>query len=267
MNENIPRADGATRGDRVEAAALIAAGVVLICIPLLALADKVDTPWLILSLLGGLAGLLICGLGVRWFQQEGPSLESSLATTDRDFMATELADGPLELRLIEAGQRFVAHCLRFVTFATAGLLMLVDLGPLRWVVVAMFGTSFLADQWMLRPRPHVLHTDGLRRQGLLSPIEIPWSSVRAVFWSHYPGAVRPPFPSGERLILELDEGNDLEFVFRGASASDDAASMARALVKHLDSKVRILTPKRERAEVGRQDVSEHLSSSPAPPES
>ncbi len=267
MNQNSPRADGATRGDRIEAAALIVAGMVLLCVPLLALVDEVDTPWLLLSLLGGIAGLYIGGLGVRWFRQEGPSLESSLATADSSFMDTEATEEPLELRLIEAGQRFVAHCLRFVTFGAAGLLMLVELGTLRWGVVAMFGTSFLADQWMLRPRPYVVHSDGLRRRGLLSPVEIPWSRVSSVFWSHYPGTQRPPFPSGERLILEIDEGNDLEFVFRGASAATDAARMARALVTHLDNKVRVLRPRRERAEFGRQDVSNHLASTQADYES
>jgi len=141
--------------------------------------------------------------------------------------------------------------------------MLVDLGPLRWAVVAMFGTSFLADQWMLRPRPYVVHGEGLRRRGLLAPVEIPWSKVTAVFWSHYPGTERPPFPSGERIILEIDEGNDLEFVFRGASAAIDAARMARSLVSHLDTKVRVLRPRRERTLVERQDVSEHLASTPA----
>ena len=257
MNEAVPRADGATRGDRIEATALIVAGIVLLCIPVLALMDELEPHWLLLSLLSAVAGLAIGGLGLRWFREEGPSLESTLAVANATFMANDPRPTPLELRLIDAGKRSVAHCLRFVAFGSAGLLMFVDLGALRWLIVAMLGTSFLADQWMLRPRRYVIRDSGLQRRGLFSPIETPWSSVKTVFWRHYPGTERPPFPSGERLIFELDEGDGLEFVFRGDSASSDAAMVARSLVAHLENKVRILSPRRARPEIERQDVSKH----------
>ncbi len=261
MNESSLRSDGATRGDQIEATALIIAGVVLMCIPVLAVVDQLDTLWLFVSLAAGAAGLVIGGVGVRWFRQEGPYLESSLATADSRFLSLDGCERPVELRLIEAGQRFVAHCLRFVAFGSAGLIMLVELGPARWLVVAMFGTSFLADQWMLRPRLYTLNTDGLERRSLLAPLKISWSCVKTVYWRHYPANNQPPFPSGERLIFELKEGKDLEFVFRGSSAKDQAETMTRTLVAHLDNKVRILSPRHGRAEIVRQDVSEHLSPS------
>lgn|GEM_PF-1642116 len=261
MNEPVPRADGATRGDRIEATALIVAGLVLLCVPVLALMDELEPHWLLLSLLSAVAGLAIGGLGLRWFREEGPRLESSLAIADAAFMASEPRPTPVELRLIDAGKRFVAHCLRFIAFASAGLLMFVELGPVRWLVIAMLGTSFLADQWMLRPRRYVILDSGLQRRGMLSPIEIPWSSITTVFWRHYPGTERPPFPSGERLIFELEKGDGLEFVFRGDSASNDASSMARNLVVFLENKVRILSPRRTRPEIERQDVSKHLEAS------
>ena len=263
MNNKNLRADGATRGDRIEATALVIAGVVLLFVPLLAVIDELTTPWQLLSGAIGMGGLGIGSIGLRWFRREGPGLESSLATADARFMATEPAATPLDLRLVEAGQRFIAHCLRFVALGSGALLMLVDLGPLRWLVVAMFGTSFLADQWLLRPRSYVLHDDGLRRRGLLSPVEVPWPSVRAVFWRHYPGSARPLFPSGERLILELNEGADLEFVFRGGAATADASKMARALVAQLDNRVRVLSPRRARTDIENRNVSEHVSGASA----
>jgi len=252
------RLDGATRGDRTEATALIVGGGALACMPLLALVDHLDTPWLLLSLAGGLAGVAIAGLGIRWFRSEGPTLESGLASANAAFVATPPEDLPIDLRLAAASQRLVAHSLRFVAIGSAAVLMVVNLGPLRWVVVAMLVTSFLADQVLLRPRTYVLHEDRLSRWGLFATDDLSLDDVKTVYWRHYPGEVTPPFPSGERLIFELEQGPGVEFVFRGASASEDAARLARALLPRLENRLRILTPRRGRTEVATSNVSEHL---------
>jgi len=254
------RLDGATRGDQIEATALMVGGGALLCMPLLALIDGMETVWLVLSLCGGLAGLAIAGLGVRWFSSEGPPLQSTLANSNASFVAITPDELPINLRLVEARQRFQAHCLRFVALGSGATLMVVDLGQaMRWLVVGLFITSFIADQFLLRPRRYTLHDERLSRTGLFSPLDLAWGTVKTVYWRHYPHDLKPPFPSGERLIFELEEGPDLEFVFLGKSASDDAARLARALLPRLESRLRILTPRPERAEIGEHNVSEHVA--------
>jgi hypothetical protein len=255
------RLDGATQGDQIEATALIVGGGALLCMPLLALIDGVPTVWLMLSLGGGLAGLAIAGLGVRWFSSEGSPLESSLASSNAAFVAMAQEEVPINLLLVEARQRFQAHCLRFVALGAGAVLMVFDdLGDImRWLVVALFIVSFVADQFLLRPRRYILHEERLSRTGLFAPLDLAWETVKTVYWRHYPDDVKPPFPSGERLIFDLEEGSDLEFVFRGTSASDDAARLARALLPRLGNRLRILTPRRERAEIGEHNVSEHVA--------
>jgi hypothetical protein len=258
VNDPGLRLDGATRGDRTEATALIVGGGALACMPLLALIDRLDTPWLLVSLAGGLVGLGIAGLGIRWFRSEGPTLESGLASANAAFVATPPEEPPIDLRLAAASQRLVAHSLRFVAIGSAAVLMVVNLGPVRWVVVAMLVTSFLADQVLLRPRTYVLHEDRLSRWGLFATLDLPLADIKTVYWRHYPVGLRPPFPSGERMIFELEEGAGVEFVFRGASASKDAARLARALLPKLENRLRILTPRRQRTEVATSNVSEHV---------
>jgi len=258
VNQPSLRADGATRGDLTEATALVVGGGALLAMPLLALIDQLDTVWLLLSLAGGLAGAAITGLGVRWFRRQGPPLESGLAAADPSFIARPLMDLPVSLLLVEASQRFRAHCVRFVALGSGALLVVFPLGALRWPVVALLVTSFIADQVLLRPKRYLLHEDRLTRSSWLMPHELRLDAVKAVYWRHYPPGHKPPFPSGERLIFELSEGRDLEFVFRGAAASDQAARIARALLPQLDSRLRILTPRRERAEVTATNVSEQL---------
>jgi len=227
--------------------------------PLLALIDQLDTVWLLLSLAGGLAGAAITGLGVRWFRREGPPLESSLAVADPSFVARALLELPIHLQLVEANQRFRAHCVRFVALGSAALLVLFPLGELRWPVVALFVTSFIADQVLLRPKRYLLHEDRLIRSSWFVPHEFRLETVKVVYWRHYPPGQKPPFPSGERLIFEFEEGRDLEFVFRGAGAADQAARIARALLPQLDNRLRILTPRRERTELAGTNVSEQLT--------
>ena len=237
----------------------IVGGGALMSMPLLALVDRLNSLWLLLSLAGGLAGVAIAGLGIRWFRREGPALESNLASGNAAFVARPPVELPINLHLIEAKQRFQAHCLRFVAIGAAALLMFVNLGMLRWLVIALLLTSFLADQFLLRPRRYVLHDDRLSRTGLFAPLDLQWSTVKMAYWRHYPAELTPPFPSGERLIFELEVGPDLEFVFRGTNACDDATRLARALLPRLENRLRLLTPRRDRAEIAERNVSEHLA--------
>ncbi|MBJ93591.1 MAG: hypothetical protein CMP23_03865 [Rickettsiales bacterium] len=253
-----PRADGATRSDWVEAAALVAGGMVLLAVPVLTMLDPSERAWQLFSLVLGLPGLAIVGYGLRWFLREGPELESVLATSHTELMSLPAPKLPIELALKEAGQRIVAHSLRMVAFGCAALLMLANPGPLRWLVIALCGTSFIADQWLLRSRSYRFSEEGLNRPAAVSSLTLPWDQIEMVFWRHYPGPEQPVFPSGERIIIASRQFRALEFVFRGPSAREEAAALCRVLVKRLDTKVRILRPRPQREPVVNQQVSQRL---------
>jgi hypothetical protein len=232
------RTDGATRGDLAEATALVVTGGALLLMPVVAVLDRVDPGWLWVAIAGAGAGLLIAGLGVRWFLVDGPPLQSLPA----EQVAGLGAEVPLPaaVRLIEARERTRAHGLRLVAVVAGLLLMLVDLGFLRWLVVGAFFASFAADQILLRPLRWILDDRGLRRDGRIGRRALAWSDVRAVWWRAYGDGAAAPFPSGERVIVEREGGDDLEFVFHRRGLGTEARAFVSALAPLVGDKLRVL---------------------------
>lgn len=236
-----PRPDGATRGDKAEATALVAGGAVLLVLPFLALLDRVADAWFWLCLVAAAGGAIILGLGLRWFATEGPALGAE-AASGHPACSGGPVGLPVNVRLVEARNRLWAHGLRLLALGSALLLLVVDLGPARWAVVVLFLASFVADHVLLRPRRYVLDGEGLRGTAFLSR-KIAWQDVESAWWRHYPKGRRPPFPTSERLIVELRSGADLEFVFHRRYGGTDASFVVRAVQPLLGERLRVLSPR------------------------
>lgn len=238
------RADGATRGDLAEAASLVVAGGVLLALPILSILDRLGSVWTWLCVAGALGGAIIAGLGLRWFIVEGPPL---VALNAKDEPALR-RDAPIELpagvRLVDARSRLRAHILRFVAIASGGLLILFDLGPLKWVILGLFFVSFVADQLLLRPVRWILDEEGLGRSTWVGSTRVLWKDVTSLYWRHYPDQLQPPFPTGERVIIEQEgEARDLEFVFHRRSPGTDGTLFVQALAPVVGNRLRVLRPR------------------------
>jgi hypothetical protein len=240
-----PRADGATRGDLAEATAMLMAGAALIFLPIFALLDRQATAWVWVTAFAGAAGVAIGALGIRWFLVEGPALAAFEGKKDAA-LTGGVVPLPARVRLVEAKARLTAHALRFAALAGGALLILFELGAFKWVAVALFAVSFIADHLLLRPRPWFLEDGQLRGGGLFFKVTVPWSEVQTVHWRHYPGKRRPPFPGGERIIVELEGGEDLEFVFHKRYGGTNASFVVRAMLPLLGDRVRSLRPREKR---------------------
>lgn len=259
------RPDGATRGDLAEAAALIVGGLAMLFLPLIVLLDRMAEGWFWVTSAMSLAGAFVALLGVRWFVTEGPTLTSRSAADD-DTLIGGAIDLPANVRLVEARNRLRAHGLRFAALASGALLVAVDVGGLGWVVVGLFLLSFIADHVLLRPQRYVLDEAGLTAEGLFGGRTLRWGDVEAVHWRHYPGDQRPPFPGGERLIIERTDTDDREFVFHRRYGGTDAELVVRALLPVLEDKVRSLRPAQgARVDVPDTSVAALLDSSEAAP--
>ncbi|MCO4769572.1 MAG: hypothetical protein KDA24_06030 [Deltaproteobacteria bacterium] len=245
------RADGATRGDLTEATSLVVAGGVLLFLPVLAMLDRLGSTWVWLSACGALGGAIIAGLGVRWFLVEGPALVALGPDGEPRVHRAEPIALPAGVRLVEMRARLFAHGLRFTALAAGALLVFVDVGPLKWAVLLLFFVSFVADQLLLRPTRWVLDEAGLTSKSFLGRRSVAWTDVQSVFWRHYPDAAQPPFPSGERVIIE-QEGDtpDLEFVFHKRGVGTAGVTFVQALAPLVGDRLRVLRPRG----VGRVDV-------------
>jgi len=238
------RADGATRGDLAEAASLVVAGGVLLILPLLAILDRLGSLWTWLSAGGAVGGLIIAGLGLRWFIVEGPALVA-IGPNEEELLRRETPIAlPAGVRLVDARRRLRAHVLRFVAIAAGGLLVFFDLGPLKWAVLALFFVSFVADQVLLRPVRWILDEESLTRSSWLGSTRIEWSTVTSLYWRHYPEAAQPPFPSGERVIIEQEgDARDVEFVFHQRSPGTKGQLFVQALAPIVGNRLRVLRPR------------------------
>ncbi len=252
------RPDGATRGDLAEATALIVGGVALLFMPLIVLLDRMAEGWFWAASLFSLLGAFVALLGVRWFVTEGPALTALPASMD-DSLARDAVPLPANVRLVDARHRLAAHALRFAALGSGGLLVAVDVGSLGWLVVGLFLLSFVADHVLLRPQRYVLDERGLHAGGLLRGKPLLWDDVRALHWRHYPGPERPPFPGGERLVVERHNADDREFVFHRRYGGTEADVVVRALLPLLQERVRSLRPgKVERPQVPESSVAASL---------
>lgn len=238
------RADGATQGDLTEAISLVVAGGVLVFLPLLAMLDRLGSTWVWLSAAGALGGAIIAGLGLRWFLVEGPALVALQADAEPRVQREEPIALPAGVRLVEMRSRLVAHSLRFTALSAGAVLVFFELGPIKWAVLVLFFVSFIADQLLLRPARWVLDETSLRSKGLIGRREVKWADVESVYWRHYPGVVQPPFPSGERVIIER-EGDvpDLEFVFHRRATGTAGETFVQALAPLVGGRLRVLRPR------------------------
>ena len=242
------RADGATRGDKAEATALVVGGGVLLTLPFVVLLDRMAEGWFWVSVVAALGGTFILGLGVRWFATVGAPLAST-AAAGHPLCGPPPVEIPINVRLVEARNRQRAHILRFVALGSAVVLLVVDVGPLKWAVVALFLVSFVADHVLLRPRRYVLDDKGLHGAGLLAR-KVSWEGIESVWWRYYPDDHRPPFPTSERLIVEREGGDDVEFVFHRKYGGTEGSFVVRALIPLLGDRLRVLSPRRhERQEL------------------
>ncbi len=255
------RADGATRGDKAEATALVVGGAVLLTLPFVVLLDRMAEGWFWVSVAAALGGVFILGLGVRWFATEGRPLASTPAS-EHPLCGPPPVEIPINVRLVEARNRQRAHLLRFVALGSAVVLLVVDVGPLKWAVVALFLISFVADHVLLRPRRYVLDDKGLHGAGLLAR-KVAWEGTNAVWWRYYPEGSRPPFPTSQRLIVERSGGDDVEFVFHRKYGGTEASLVVRALLPVLADRLRVLSPRTVQRQELDARVSEQLTA-PSP---
>ncbi|MEE2828801.1 MAG: hypothetical protein VX498_06415 [Myxococcota bacterium] len=254
------RSDGATRGDRNEAIAILVGGVVLLAFLPVVLVDRLAQGWLWFGVLLGVGGVVVLAFGLRWFLVEGPRLARIPAEESQG--AAGSASLPREVKLVEGRNRLRAHVLRCTALGSGLVLLLgIDIGVFKWVVVALFLVSFVADHILLRPRKYRLDERGIAGVGLLTRGELRWDAVERLYWRHYPGVLRPPFPSGDRVIIEMIDGDDVEFVFSKRYGEPEARAAIVATAGVLGDRLTLLQPQtRERAEVSSPDISELVSS-------
>ena len=251
------RADGATRGDRNEAIALVVAGACLLSLPLVVVADRFSHVWFWFAALVAVGSTFVLGLGLRWFLLEGPVLAAA-SVSDVSGLRPKAADASsIRLRLVEARNRLRAHAVRFVALGAGLVFLVVDVGPLGWLVVVLFGASFVTDHVLLRPKRYSISGEGLGGLGALTLSELAWANVERVYWRRYPGKARPPFPGGERVVIEVREGPDVEFVFSKRYGGSEARELIEGLASELEDRLVILQPRSTpRADVSTPDVSE-----------
>lgn len=199
--------------------------------------------WLWFGALVACLGVFVLGLGLRWFLLEGPTLGLLSHPTNAGIEAASASRLPTSLRLVEAKNRLRSHIMRFVALGFGGVLLLVDAGPLGWLGVVLFFASFVADHVLLRPKDYELSEAGMAGQSLFTRGSIDWEQVVCAHWRRYPGAERPPFPGGERIILEISDGPDVEFVFVPKYGGAAGADLAGLLLTCLGSRLRVLQPR------------------------
>jgi hypothetical protein len=237
------RADGATRGDRNEAIALVVAGLALLALPWVVVADRLAAPWFWLAVGVAVGAIFVLGLGLRWFLIEGPTLGTLLAVGTAGVVALPLASFPVGLRLVEARNRMRAHALRFTALGSGLLILVVDVGAFGWGVVLLFGVSFVADHVLLRPQNYSVDEAGFTGRGRTARRGIAWDDVTQVHWRRYPGKERPPFPGGERIVIETSQGEDVEFVFSDKYGGSSASEVIAALLPAVAKRIRVLQPR------------------------
>lgn len=218
-------------------------GLVLLPVPLLVFFDRLAGGWFYGSIFFAALGAVSAGFGLRWFLVEGPPLVTAPVESVPALRGAGDPDLPQVVRLIEARSRLIAHSLRFAALGSGILLVIVSLGPLKWLVLALFGASFVADQTLLSPHRWVVDAEGLRRHGPFASDGVPWEDVDAVFWKHYPPGIKPPFPGGERLIIERRKGEDLELVFHRRQNGTDAAFLVRTIAPLVGDRLKVLQPR------------------------
>jgi hypothetical protein len=213
-----------TPADRWEAWTLLLTGVALLPIPALILVDRLDRGWMPIGVLGMFAGLALMALAVRALLGDPPTLR------ERDpGPRPEPPSLPMAVRLGDARNRAIAHGLRAGAMMAGLLLVFLELGPLRWAVLALFVVSFLADPLLLRPRRFVLDEAGLHGGSALAR-GFRFDDVERVLWRRYPPGRAPPWPGGDRLIVVLRDGPPLEYLFlprHGGVTGDDLALALR----------------------------------------
>jgi len=237
------RGDGATRGDRNEAIALVVAGVGLFALPWIVVADRLATVWFWVAVVVMVGATGVLALGLRWFLLEGPTLGTLLAVSDTGVVARSPNSLPATLRLVEAHNRMRAHLIRFAALGSGLLVLVVDVGPIGWVVVFLFGLSFVADHVLLRPKSYQVDSEGVAGGGFVRRAGFSWANVTQVHWRRYPGKERPPFPGGERIVIETSEGEDVEFVFSGKYGGSSAGEVIAAMLPVVGEKIRVMQPR------------------------
>jgi hypothetical protein len=152
-----------------------------------------------------------------------------------------------------------AHALRFLALGSGLFLLVVDVGPLGWGVVGLFAVSFVADHVLLRPKRYVVDAQGFGGSGCLTRRGLRWDAVTCVHWRRYPGKERPPFPGGERIVIEVNEGADIEFVFARKYGGSAGRDVIAALLPVAGEKIRVLQPRSQS-----RDGGSSLQLSPSP---
>ena len=204
--------------------------------------------WLWFAALVACIGVFVLGLGLRWFLLEGPTLGLLSQAENAGIQAAPASSFPSSLRLVEAKNRLRSHLMRFVALGFGGVLLLVDAGPLGWLGVLLFFASFIADHVLLRPKNYELNDSGMTGQSLFTRSALAWEQVVCAHWRRYPGVERPPFPGGERIILEVSDGPDVEFVFVPKYGGATGAELAGLLLACLGPRLRVLQPRSQARE-------------------
>jgi len=244
------RDDGATRGDRNEATALVVAGACLLVLPGVVVADRLPAVWFWVAAVVATGATLVMGLGLRWFLLEGPTLGTLSSVDEAGIIPASRSSFPVSLRLVEARNRMRAHILRFVALGSGLVLLVVDVGVFGWLVVGLFGVSFVADHILLRPKNYLVTEEDIGGVGWLTRTPISWESVKRVHWRRYPGKERPPFPGGERIVIEETDGQDVEFVFAPSYGGSRGDELVAAVLAVAEGKVRILQPRSQGRDLG-----------------
>lgn len=244
------RDDGATRGDRNEAAALVVAGACLLVLPGVVVADRLPSVWFWVAAVVATGATFVLGLGLRWFLLEGPTLGTLPSVDEAGLAPASASSFPITLRLVEARNRMRAHILRFIAIGSGLILLVVDIGVFGWLVVGLFGISFVADHILLRPKKYVVTEEQIGGAGWLTRTPIPWNSIKRVHWRRYPGKERPPFPGGERIVIEEADGEDVEFVFARNYGGSRGEQLIAAVLAVAETKIRILQPRSQGREFG-----------------
>ena len=244
------RDDGATQGDRNEAFALVVAGACLLVLPGVVVADRLAQGWLWVAAVIATGATVVLGLGLRWFILEGPTLGTLRSLEQSGVVPRAPSQFPASLRLVEARNRMRAHALRFAAIGSGLLMLVIDVGAVGWLVVGLFGVSFAADHVLLRPKNYSVTEEDFGGTGKLTCSRLPLQSIVRVHWRRYPGEAKPPFPGGERVVIELAEERDVEFVFSPKYGGSAGEELVAALMPGLAAKIRILQPRSKGRERG-----------------
>ncbi len=217
----------ATPADRAEAFTLVVTGLAIVPIPAVIVLDRLSPGWMPIGAAGTLIGLLIAALGLRFLRGRPVQLVAREPAPLQP--PPEL---PLAVRLGDARNRVAAHALRASAMLAGLLLVFFDLGPARWLVLGLFVLSFLADPLLLRPTRYVLDERGLHTSSLFAR-GFRWDELTLVTWRRYPPGTDPPYPGGDRLIVERKDLPPLEFLFlprHGGTMGDELVAWIRPLL-------------------------------------